>query len=63
MRLEKGNELIASDIEKEVSEVSAFFDPYRVGDDRLEPQHALVKPAGLVEVECRETNVGKSSVS
>jgi hypothetical protein len=27
-----------------------FFDVYRVGDDRFEPQNALVKLAGLVEV-------------
>jgi len=60
---QKGDELIAPDIEKEVSKASAFFDLYRVGDDRLEAQNALVKLLGLVQVECRETDVGKSSVT
>ena len=46
-----------------MSKAPAFFDLYRVGDDGLEPQNSLVKLAGLVEVERRETNVGKSSVS
>jgi len=31
--------------------VTAFFDRYRVADNRLETQHALVKRASLVEVE------------
>jgi len=35
--LQKGNKLIAPDIEKEVAKVPAFFDVYRVGDYRLEP--------------------------
>jgi hypothetical protein len=55
---QKGDELIATDIEKEVSKASAFFDLYRVGDDRLEAQNALVKLPGLVQVERRETDVG-----
>jgi hypothetical protein len=41
----------------------ALFDLYRVGDDRLEAENALVKLAGLVEVEGREANMGKPSVS
>jgi hypothetical protein len=41
-RFQKGNKLIAPDIEKEVSKAPAFFDPYRVGDDRLKPQKALL---------------------
>jgi hypothetical protein len=40
-----------------VPQVAAFFDRYRVGDNRLETQHTLVKRAGLVEVEGRETDV------
>jgi hypothetical protein len=40
-----------------VPQVAAFFDRYRVGDNRLEAQHALVKRPGLVEVEGRETDV------
>jgi hypothetical protein len=39
------------DIQKEVSKVPAFFDLNRVRDYRLEPQNALVKLTGLVEVE------------
>jgi hypothetical protein len=31
-----------------VPQVAAFFDRYRVGDNRLETQHTLVKRAGLV---------------
>ena len=43
VRFQKGDELIAPDIEKEVSKASAFFDLYRVGDDWIETQNALVK--------------------
>jgi hypothetical protein len=60
---QKGDKLIAPDVEKDVSKVPAFLDLYRVGDDRLEPQNALVKLTGLVQVECRETDVRKSSVT
>jgi hypothetical protein len=38
-------------------QMAAFFDRYRVGDNRFETQYALVKRAGLVEVKCRETDV------
>src|SRR5947208_2837714 len=62
VEFQKGNELIAPDIERHVAKVSAFLDVYRVGDDRFETQNAFVKLAGLVEVERRETDVGKSSV-
>src|SRR3981189_230343 len=62
-RLEKGDKLTAPDIEKEVPEASTFFDLYRVGDDRLEPQHPLVKLTGLVQVKRRQPNVGKSSMT
>jgi hypothetical protein len=41
------NELTAADIEKPMSQVTAFFDRYRVGTNRLETQHALVERAGL----------------
>ena len=51
VRFQKGDKLTAPDIEKEVSKVPAFFDLYRVGDDRFEAQNALVKLAGLVEIE------------
>jgi hypothetical protein len=59
---QKSDKLIAPDIEKDVSKVPAFFDVYGVGDDRLEPQNALVELASLVEVERREANMGKPSV-
>jgi hypothetical protein len=36
---------------------AAFFDSYRVGDDRLETKHALVKRAGLVEIEGRQADM------
>src|SRR5262252_7928273 len=61
--LQKGDELIAPDIEKDVSKVPAFFDLYRVGDDRLEPEDAFVKLAGPVEVESREADVGETFVA
>jgi len=57
VRFQKGNKLTAADIEKHVPQVAAFFDRYRVGNNRLETQHALVKRAGLVEVEGREPDV------
>jgi hypothetical protein len=63
LRFQKSDKLITSDIEEEVSKTPALFDPYRVGDDRFEAQNAFVKRTGLVEVEGREANVGKSSVS
>jgi len=53
----KGDKLTAADIEKHVPQVTAFFDRYRVGDNRSETQHTLVKRAGLVEVERRQTDV------
>jgi hypothetical protein len=62
VRLQKGNKLTAADIEKHMPQVTAFFDRYRVGNNRLETQHALVKGAGLVEVECREADMRKSFV-
>jgi hypothetical protein len=40
-----------------VPQVTAFFDRYRVGANRLETQHALVERAGLVEVEGRKAEV------
>jgi hypothetical protein len=43
--------------------VPALLDLYRVGDDRPKPQNALVDLTSLVEGKCRETNVGKSSVT
>jgi len=63
LRLQKGDELVAPDIEKHVSKEPAFLDVYRVGDDRFEAQNALVERAGLVEIARRETDVGKSSVT
>src|SRR6516165_3563650 len=63
VRFQKGDKLTAPDIEKEVSKVPTFFDLYRIGDDRFEPQHTLVKLAGLVEVKRRDANVGKSFVT
>ena len=62
VRFQKGNKLTAADIEKHMPQVAAFFDRYRVGDNRLETQHALVKRAGLVEVEGREADMRKASV-
>ena len=50
MRFQKGDKLIAPDIEKEVSKVTAFFDLNRVRDDRYEAQNTLVKLTGFVEV-------------
>jgi hypothetical protein len=43
LRFQKGDKLIAPDIEKEVSKVTAFFDLNRVRDDRFEAQNTLVK--------------------
>jgi hypothetical protein len=63
VRFQKGDQLIAPDIEKQMPQMSAFLDLYRVGDDRLKAKDALVKLAGLVQIECRETNMGKSSVT
>ena len=63
VRFQKGNELTAANIEKHMPQVTAFFDRYRVSDNRLETQHALVKRAGLVEVEGREADMRKSSVT
>ena len=54
---QKGDQLIAPDIEKEVSKVPALLDLYRVSDNRLKSQNALVELTSLVEVKCRETNV------
>jgi hypothetical protein len=59
----KSDELIAPDIEKDMSKASTFFDLYGVGDDRLETENVLVELAGLVKVERRQTNVGNSSMS
>jgi hypothetical protein len=42
VRFQKGQELTAADIKKHMSQAAAFFDRYRVGDNRLETQHALV---------------------
>jgi hypothetical protein len=50
LRFQKGDKLIARDIEKEVSKVTAFFDLNRVRDDRFEAQNTLVKLTGFVEV-------------
>jgi hypothetical protein len=41
----------------DLPQVTAFFDRYRVGANRLETQHALVERAGLVEVEGRKAEV------
>jgi hypothetical protein len=60
---QKGDQLIAPDIEKEVSKVPALLDLDRVGDNRLKSKNALVELASFVEVKCRVTNVGNSSVS
>jgi hypothetical protein len=57
LRFQKGNKLITPDIEKEVSKTPAFFDLYRIGDNRFKPENALVKFTGLVQVKRRETNV------
>jgi hypothetical protein len=62
IRFQKGNKLTAADIEKNMPQMAAFFDRYRVGDNRLETQHALIKRAGLVEVEGRQSDMRKSSV-
>ena len=59
---QKRDQLVAPDIEKEVSKVPALLDLYRVGDNRLETQNALVKLTRLVEVKRRETNVRNSSM-
>jgi hypothetical protein len=52
LRFQKGDQLIAPDIEKHVPKVPAFLDLYRIGDDRFEAQNALVKLPGPVQVEC-----------
>ena len=41
----------------DLPQVTAFFERYRVGANRLETRHALVKRAGLVEVEGRKADV------
>src|SRR5882757_1672387 len=63
LRFQKGDQLIAPDIEKEVPNAPAFLDSQRVGDDWLEAQDTLVKRAGPIEVKCREANVGKSAIA
>src|SRR5215813_12698161 len=62
VRFEKADTLTAADIEKQMPQITAFFDLYRNIIDRLETQHPLVKCAGLVEVERREANMRKSFV-
>src|SRR5258707_12585153 len=63
VRLQKGDQLVAPDIEKHVPKVPAFLDLYRIGDDRFEAQNTLVELPGPIQVECREADVGKSSMS
>src|SRR5262245_17161833 len=63
LRLQKGDKLVAPRIEEDVAQPSAFFDLYGVGDYRFKSQHMLVKLAGLVELKCGKTDVGKSFVT
>src|SRR5262249_53196108 len=63
LRLHKGEQLIAPDIEEQVSNAPAFFDLYRVRDYWLESQNALVELSGLVQVKGRQADVGKSSMT
>src|SRR5580692_1810837 len=46
----------------DLPQVTAFFDRYRVGANRVDTQHALVARAGLVEVEGRKADVWEASV-
>jgi hypothetical protein len=62
VRFNKCDKLIAPDVEKDVSNAPAFFDFYCVGDYWLETQHIFVKLPGLVQIKCRESDVGKASV-
>src|SRR6516165_700714 len=62
-RFHEGDELVAARVEEHVPDTPALLDLKRVSDYRFEPQHALVKLAGLVEVKCRKANVGKSFVT
>jgi hypothetical protein len=43
--------------------MSALFDLDRVRDNGLKAQNALVKLTGFIEVERREADMGKSSVT
>src|SRR5260221_13795464 len=63
VRLQKGDELVAPDVEEDVSKIPALLDVYHIGDDCLEAQDALVKLAGLIQVKRRQANVRKSFVS
>jgi hypothetical protein len=58
LRFQKGDKLIAPDIEKDVPETSAFLDLYPVGNDRFEAQNTLVELTSLVQAKGRETDMG-----
>src|ERR1700723_1849518 len=62
-RLQKGEELTTSDVEKYVPEAAAFFDPYHVGDDLFKAQDVLVKFTGLVQVKGRKADVRNASMA
>jgi len=62
VRLHEGNQLVAPDIEENVTQRAAFLDTQGVGNDCLEAQHVLVEGPSLVEVESRETDVRKAFV-
>src|ERR1700733_7717760 len=59
-RLQKGDQLIAPRIKKNVPQAPAFLDLYRVSDYRLESQNALVKLPRLVQVKGRGADMGES---
>jgi hypothetical protein len=56
-RLHEGDKLVATDIEKEMPDPSAFLDFDGICDDRLEPENAFVEFSGLVEIESGKADV------
>ena len=57
-----GTKLAIADIEKDVSQMTAFLDRDHVVADQLELHHVLVKRAGLCEVEGRQADMSKAVV-
>lgn len=56
-RLHKRDKLVATGIEKEMPDKSAFLDFDRICDDRRESENASVEFSGLVEIESGKADV------
>jgi len=63
LRLHEGQQLVASDIEEDVADRSAFGDPNQLVDHHLEAQNLLVKRSGRLHVQRRQTDMRKSFVA